>query len=92
VNDELAPVCYDEEEDADAMQKRSASSNTWSASPIPSRNEVEERLKTMAASATDGRIDLGLLEMIGGVREMREEKENQLVPERGGKIPQGRRK
>jgi hypothetical protein len=46
---------------------------------------------TTAASATDGCIDLELLEMIGGVREMREEEENQLVPERGGAIPQGRR-
>jgi hypothetical protein len=91
VNGELAPVRYDDEEDADAMQKRSASLNTWSASPISSCNEVEVRLKTTAASATDGCIDLELLEMIGGVREMREEEENQLVPERGGAIPQGRR-
>jgi hypothetical protein len=48
-------------------------SNAWSVSPIPSCDEAEVRLKTTAASATDGCIDLELLEMIGGVREMREE-------------------
>jgi hypothetical protein len=51
-----------------------------------------EKFRVVAASATDGCIVLELLEMIGGVREMREEEENQLVPERGGAIPQGRRK
>jgi hypothetical protein len=50
-----------------------------------------EKFQVVAASATDGCIVLELLEMIGGVREMREEEENQLVPERGGAIPQGRR-
>jgi hypothetical protein len=46
-----------------------------------------EKFRVVAASATDGCIVLELLEMIGGVREMREEEENQLVPERGGAIP-----
>jgi hypothetical protein len=40
----------------------------------------------VAASATDECIALGLLEMTGGVRDMREDEENQLVPEKGRRI------
>jgi hypothetical protein len=41
VDGELATVHRDDKEEADAMQKRSASSKTWSASPISSCDEVE---------------------------------------------------
>jgi hypothetical protein len=40
-----------------------------------------EKFPVVAASATDGCIVLEILEMIGGVREMREDEVNQLVPE-----------
>jgi hypothetical protein len=43
-------VVGDGEEDADVMQKGSASSKTWSASPISSCVEVKERLEETAAS------------------------------------------
>jgi hypothetical protein len=38
-------VVCDGEEDADAMQKGSASSKTWSASQIPSCDALEGRLE-----------------------------------------------
>jgi hypothetical protein len=44
---ELAPVCRDGEEDADAMQKRSASLNTWSALTNTSCGEAGERLEEL---------------------------------------------
>jgi hypothetical protein len=45
VDAELAPVVGDGEEDADAMQKGSANSKTWSVSLIPSCNALEGRLE-----------------------------------------------
>jgi hypothetical protein len=55
VDGELAPVRHDDEEDVEAMQKRSVSLKTWSASLISSYGEVEVRLKTTAASVVVGR-------------------------------------
>jgi hypothetical protein len=51
----VAPVVHDGEEDADVMQKRSANSNTWSASPISSCDEVEVRLVRLLTAVSFGR-------------------------------------
>jgi hypothetical protein len=45
-----APVVPGVEENTDAMKKGSASSKTWSASPISFCVEVEERLESAAAA------------------------------------------
>jgi hypothetical protein len=44
------PLVGNGEEDADAMQKKSASSKAWSASPISSGVEVEGRLESTTSS------------------------------------------
>jgi hypothetical protein len=50
VDGELAPVVGDSEEDTDVMQKGSASSKTWLASPISSCVKIEEWLEETAVS------------------------------------------
>jgi hypothetical protein len=53
----VSPAVGDGNGVVDAMQMRSASSNSWSATMCASRGDVEERLEMAAASGVVGKLE-----------------------------------